>query len=92
MKRNLLLSLAAGLVGGALSTYLHPVTARAQSQPPEEIRAQSFTLVNEKGTIFGSFSFDQQGRPQIILQDNMGHQVWSVVGDHSSHYARFDPK
>ena len=91
MRRTLTLSLAGGLLGGALSGFFHPLNSHAQSQPPEEIRAQRFTLVNEQGTILGSFSFDGQGRPEIVLRDRFGHEVWSVVGEHattSSHLER----
>ncbi len=80
--RNLVLSMVAGLAGGALFTYFFPVVARAEAQAPNEIRAQRFTLVNQEGTALGSFSFDDAGRPQIILRDRSGHEVWKLVGDH----------
>ena len=83
-KRNLALSIAAGLLGGALSSHLWPLAAHAQSQPPEEIRAQRFTLVSQDGVALGSFSFDNAGRPQIILRDRSGHEVWRVVADHTA--------
>jgi len=57
-KRNLVLSTAAGLVGGALSTHILPLSAHAQSQAPQEIQAQRYTLVNQEGVSLGSFSFD----------------------------------
>jgi hypothetical protein len=92
-KWNLVLSLAAGLAGGVVSTYLSPQLAHAQSQPPTEIRAQSFTLVNQEGVSFGTFSFDAQGRPRILLRDEAGHEIWSVVGDHNNwHNSRLDRK
>ena len=81
-KRTLVLSIAAGLLGGALSSHLWPLAAHAQSGPQDEIRAQRFTLVNQDGVAFGSFSFDNAGRPQITLRDRVGHDVWRVVGDH----------
>ena len=80
-KRNLALSIAAGLLGGALSSHLWPLVAHAQSAT-EEIRAQRFTLVSQDGVALGSFSFDNSGRPQIILRDRSGHDVWRVVADH----------
>jgi len=92
MKRSFVLSIAAGLVGGALSTYLRPPAAHAQSQPLEELRAQRFTLVSEKGAVLGSFSLDSQGRPQIMLCDVHGHLVWSVVGEHGPSFNRVDRK
>ena len=92
MKRTLVLSIAAGLVGGALSTYLRPLTAHAQSQPLEELRAQRFTLVSEKGTVLGSFALDSQGRPQLMLRDLHGHVVWNIVGEHGSSSSFVDRK
>ncbi len=80
-KRNLVLSIAAGLLGGALSSHLWPLAAHAQSQALDEIRAQSFTLVSQDGVAVGSFSFDNSGRPQIVLRDRSGHDVWRVVAD-----------
>jgi len=91
-KRNLALSIAAGLLGGILSSYVAPQMVHAQSQPPTEIRAQSFVLVNQDGVAFGTFSFDQHGRPQIVLRDQAGHNVWAVDGDHNWTYGRLDPK
>jgi hypothetical protein len=92
-KRSLVLSLAAGLAGGLISTYVSPQLAHAQSEAPSEIRAQSFTLVNQNGVSFGTFSFDAQGRPRILLRDEAGHEIWSVVGDHNSwHNSRLDRK
>ncbi len=90
--RILVLSVAAGLIGGAFSGYLRPTTVQAQSQAPSEIRAQRFTLVNQDGIALGSFSFDNSGRPQIVLRDRAGHEVWSAgvrAGDSSK---RFDNK
>jgi len=81
-KRSLLLSIAAGLVGGMVPLILQPLTAHAESQAPEEIRAQRFTLVDNRGTTFGSFSFDESGRPQIVIRDRSGHEVWKFVGEH----------
>ena len=91
-KKTIVLSFAAGLLGGVISTNLSPALAHAQSQPPSEIRAQSFTLVNQEGVPFGTFSFDTQGRPRILLRDQHGHEVWSVVGNHNWNTGRFDRK
>jgi hypothetical protein len=81
-KRYLVLSIGAGLLGGLLSSTLRPVVAQAQSQALEEIKAQRFTLVNQSGVPMGTFSFDDSGRPQIILRDGLGHEVWKMVADH----------
>jgi hypothetical protein len=91
-KANLALSIAAGLLGGLLSTYVAPQLVHAQSQPPPEIRAQCFTLVNKDGVTLGTFSFDTSGRPRIVLRDQSGHDVWAVDGEHNWTYGRLDPK
>ena len=83
-KSNLLLSIAAGVLGGAVSMFFAQPTAHAQAQVPEEIRAQRFSLVDQQGKTFGSFSFDESGRPQIVLRDRAGHDVWRFVGEHVS--------
>jgi hypothetical protein len=90
--RNLALSLAAGLLGGIISTYFSPQLVHAQSQPSSEVRAQCFTLVNQDGVALGSFSFDVLGRPKIVLRDKAGHEVWAVDGEHSWTYGRLNPK
>jgi len=83
-KRHLVLCIGAGFAGGVLSTSLRPVAVRAQSQLLDEIKAQRFTLVNQSGAPMGSFSFDDSGRPQIILRDSLGHDVWRFVADHAA--------
>jgi hypothetical protein len=82
--RYLALSIGAGLLGGFLSTALHPIGAQAQSQALDEIKAQRFTLVNQNGVPMGTFSFDDSGRPQIVLRDGLGHDVWKLVADHAA--------
>jgi hypothetical protein len=78
-KRNVVLSFAAGLLGGAISYYVSPQLVHAESQAPKELRAQSFVLVNEKGTILGTLS-DEGGRPSIRLLDERGREIWSAGG------------
>jgi hypothetical protein len=49
---TLTLALAAVLLGGTFSRYVTPTTtvfAQAQLPAPKEIRAQRFTLVDERG-------------------------------------------
>ncbi len=81
-KRYIVLSICAGLAGGILSSALRPVGAFAETRPIEELKAQRFTLVNQNGEPMGSFSFDNSGRPQIILRDDRGHDVWRLVAEH----------
>jgi hypothetical protein len=81
-KLNLALALASGLVGGLVSHYLIPQTVEAQSPAPpaKEIRAQSFVLVNESGSVLGKFTVDGGGKPAIRLFDARGREVWSAEG------------
>ena len=79
-KLNLILALAAGLLGGLLSRYVAPmpVHAQAQTAAPKEIRAQSFVLVNAQGVALGLMGFDPQGRPVIKLVDERGRTLFSA--------------
>ena len=85
-KRNIVLSFAAGLLGGALSHYLSPQLVHAQSQAPKEIRAENFVLVNAKGTVLGTLS-DEGGRPSLKLFDARGQEIWSAGGKIGIHTA-----
>ena len=89
MNRNLNigLSLAAGLLGGILSQYVSGKSVFAQTQvvPPKEISAQSFILVNDKGSPFGVFGFDADGSAIIRLQDRSGKVIWSTNGQGIPH-------
>lgn len=80
-KKSIFLSFAAGLLGGVVSHYFSPQPVHAQSQPapPKEIRAASFVLVNEKGTVLGTLAEDA-GRPSLKLFDQQGREIWSVGG------------
>jgi len=91
MKRNLFLSLAAGLVGGLLSHYMTTSTVFAQAQAPKEVRAQSLTLVDGADHILGTFTSAPalpgrstapgQPRPvRIVLKDSDGLEIWSAGG------------
>ena len=79
-KLNWVLAVAAGFVGGALSHYLAPTPVRAEALPPvsAEVRARSFLLVNEYGSVIGKFTADRGGRPSIRLFDASGREVWSA--------------
>jgi hypothetical protein len=53
------LALGAGLLGGMLTRYIAPPAAYAQDQPAaKEIRAQSFTLVDQFDHTAGTFSYE----------------------------------
>ena len=80
-KTSLILSLAAGLLGGLAAQYVTPASVHAQAPrpAPSEIRAQSFVLLNENGDVSGSFGFDNQGHPVIRLFEK-NREVWSAGG------------
>jgi hypothetical protein len=77
---TLILTLAAGLVGGLLSRNLTLPSVHAQTQTPtpKEIRAQSFVLVNAQGVALGLIGIDPKGKPMIKLVDETGRTVWSA--------------
>lgn len=80
-KRTVVLSMAAGLLGGVASHYLTPELVHAQSKnpAPKEIRAESFVLVNEKGVVLGTLA-DEGGRPALKLFDEHSQEIWSAGG------------
>jgi hypothetical protein len=80
-KLNLLLALAAGLAGGLLSRYVGPVSAFAQTQPPQEIRAESFVLVGPNNNVVGTFRASAPmpkpgSRQTIVLLDANNQEIW----------------
>ncbi len=83
---NLILCLAAGLIGGVLSRWVvpAPVLAQAPASALKDIRAQRFTLVTEDGRILGTFGPDQplnnNAMPVIKLFDPSGREIWSAGG------------
>jgi len=94
-KLSIALALVAGLLGGLLTRYIAPPTAFAQDQAPiaKEIRAQSFTLVDQLDRTIGTFTFEpaevkvlnQRKQPmpptRIVLRDSNGREIWSAGGN-----------
>ena len=95
MNRNVFFALIAGLLGGLLTRYVAPPPAFAQNQAPitKEIRAQSFTLVDQSNRAVGTFTirpdFGSLGSPntpvpggsrptRIVLLDPNGNEIWSA--------------
>ncbi len=90
------LSLIAGLTGGLLTRYIAPQIAFAQAPVTKEIRAQSFTLVDEMDRVIGTFAIDygRQGSPRTpfppVRDPRLGNQqalstprrivLWDVNG------------
>ena len=90
MNKNTVLALAAGLFGGLLTHYIAPPVAFAQNQAPPtpisvtpmEIRARSFTLVDQTDRPAGTFSVerDRLNRVRIVLRDFNGREIWAAGG------------
>ncbi len=85
------LALASGFVGSMLTRYIAPPAAFAQNQPAakptQEIRAQSFTIVDPAGRTVATFEYDfgsgARNRflpPRIVLRDADGRTLWSAGG------------
>ena len=80
--KRVALALAARFLGGVPAQYalLAPMVHAQAPRAPREFRAQSFVLMNDKGEVGGTFSFDEQGRPVIQLFQQ-GRKVWSAGGN-----------
>ena len=78
-KKSLIPALVAGLAGGMISHYLTPQPVYAQTAMPRELRAGSFVLVNEDGTVLAKLC-DEAGRPSLKLFDHSGREIWSAGG------------
>ena len=78
MNRALTLSLAltVGFLGGLLSRYITPSPVLAQSGTPQEIKAQSFVLVDGKNNIVGTFKPSGDRIPTVVLLDRNGREIW----------------
>lgn len=98
---NVALALSAGLLGGLLTHYIAPPAAFAQVQAPslpvpgvpnnrpitKEIRAQSFTLVDQADHTVGTFTVepapvrrDFRLGARVVLRDSNGREIWSAGG------------
>ena len=92
---SVVLALSAGLAGGLLTRYIAPAPVFAQDQASvaKEIRAQSFSLVDQSNRVVGTFLFEAAngfaGRDRngpfpvpgrIVLRDGRGLVIWSAGG------------
>lgn len=77
-KTTAVLMFTAALLGGVLSRYIAPQPVNAETFP-NELRAQSFVLVNQQGTVLGTFS-QEDGRPVLRLYDGSRREIWSAGG------------
>ncbi len=84
-------ALASGFLGSMLTRYVAPPAAFAQNQPAakpaQEIRAQSFTIVDRSDHTIATFEFDRGDTahsygppygPRIVLRDAGGRVLWSA--------------
>jgi hypothetical protein len=79
MNRTLMLSfaLAAGWLGGAISRYVTPTPAFAESSAPKQVVAQSFVLSDDKNNVVGVFKLSEpQSDRAIVLVDRNGREIW----------------
>jgi hypothetical protein len=88
MKANVLLSFAAGMIGGILShnAWVRPAQAQTGPAVPSEVRAHSFILVNDKDKaefVFTSDNSKSGSGPVIELLDSAGREIWAVGGNGS---------
>ncbi|MEO8127374.1 MAG: hypothetical protein ABI822_09800 [Bryobacteraceae bacterium] len=80
-------AIAAGIVGGMITRYIGPPSAFAQTPAPvtNEIRAQSFALVDDMNQTVGTFKVVDGGMAnrdevRIVLRDSTGKEIWSAGG------------
>lgn len=83
MKANWILCLVAGLVGGVIShfAWVTPVRAQALSVVPQQVRAQSFVIVDER---------DKTTATLRVTQSD-GREVFEIVGNDGEILARVSP-
>ena len=73
-KLSVAVALLAGLVGGMLTRYIAPPSVFAQTQNAQaqnsavtkEVRAESFTLVDQYGNVAGTFTAESMGAARIF--------------------------
>jgi hypothetical protein len=68
-KLTVAVALFAGLAGGMLTRYIAPPSVFAQAQNPavtKEVRAQSFTLVDQYDNVAGTFTAESMGAAGIF--------------------------
>ena len=81
---SVILSLAAGLVGGVVAPHILPVTpvhAQAQNPPPRIVEAETFKLVNNAGHVAGTLAIDGTGSGVLTMFDATGKVIFTTSGD-----------
>jgi hypothetical protein len=76
---NMMLSIAAGLLGGTVVPYLRvpSVHAQAQSLKPKILEAEAFRLVNEAGHVAGTMTINSAGSGVITMFDANGKVIFT---------------
>ena len=90
---TVVLALTSGFAGSLLTRFVTPPAAFAQNQlvpkPTQEIRAESFTIVDRLGRTVGTFGsengpanngHERSIEPRIVLRDADGREIWSAGG------------
>jgi hypothetical protein len=77
---HLILSIAAGLLGGTVVTYVFPATVHAQAQilAPKTLDAGAFRLVNETGHVAGTLAINAAGSGVITMFDADGKVIFTT--------------
>jgi hypothetical protein len=77
---NVMLSIAAGLLGGTVVPYIlraPSVHAQAQSRTPKMLEAEAFRLVNEAGHVAGTMTINSAGSGIITMFDANGKVIFT---------------
>jgi hypothetical protein len=81
---SVILSLAAGLLGGVVAPHIFPVTpvhAQAQTPPPKIVEAGAFKLINNSGHVAGTLAIDAAGNGVLTMFDADGKVIFTTSGD-----------
>ena len=75
---NVTVSIAAGLLGGAVAPYIFPGTSvQAQILAPKTLEAGTFRLVTEAGHLAGSLTIDAAGNGVVTMFDADGKVIFT---------------
>ena len=81
---SVILSLAAGVLGGVVAPHIFPVTpvhAQAQPSPSKIVEAGTFRLVNNAGHVAGTLAIDAAGSGVLTMFDADGKVIFTTSGD-----------
>ncbi len=89
-KFSIALAIATGIISALVTRYITPPPTFAQSQAPiaKEIRARSFTFVDESDRMVATLTVDPRVTPpRIVFRDADGHEIWGAGGRILRHLA-----